>query len=221
MEKERDVRLVRFDLRLRVGADGDPFDNELHNAWAALPENTVIRNDWLRRRLLLGHILERDGLTELLSAISRIAPPAGQARAQPPVTSPLRQPPLQAASADFLPPEPDPPPMPAAAPKASARQQLGGLLPTISVPKEKKSEKAEQNAPPANAPAQAKAPAQVAAKPALPSAANPDRAAATRASTGPAKETPEKKTNNTAAENGDTTTPPKGKTRPALAGDQG
>ena len=110
MEKDRDVRLVRFDLRLRVGADGDPFDNELHNAWAALPENTVIRNDWLRRRLLLGHILERDGLTELLAAIGRIAPPAGTAPAPRSGGSvPSSAPAMRAASADFLPPDPEPP----------------------------------------------------------------------------------------------------------------
>ncbi len=149
MEKERDVRLVRFDLRLRVGADGDPFDNELHNAWASLPENTVIRNDWLRRRVLLGHILERDGLTELLSAISRIAPAAGTQTADPlPPSRPAPSPAagarpahgLQPAAADFLPPEPEAPPAPAAPPRASARQQLGGLLPTIA-PSERKEEK--------------------------------------------------------------------------------
>ncbi len=137
MEKERDVRLVRFDLRLRVGADGDPFDNELHNAWASLPENTVIRNDWLRRRLLLGHILEREGLTELLSVIGKLTGSAPSAASQsvPPPVVPAR--PSAPAAADFLPPSMEPAPLQNVPKKPSARSQLGGLLPSIkSEPKE-------------------------------------------------------------------------------------
>lgn len=170
MDKERDVRLVRFDLRLRVGTDGDPLDNELHDAWSRLPENTVIRNDWLRRRLLLGHILEREGLTQLFSAIGQlgVAPQSATPQAGAP-TAPPQAPAFTGgptAVADFLPPVAEPEPAPAPV-KPSARNQLGGLLPAIPVVAEQGKPDngagqaaAEKEAPAKEAPAQAGAKAE-------------------------------------------------------------
>lgn len=73
MTADRDLKVARLALRLHVGQDGDPLDNDILSAYESLPESTIIRNDWIRRRLVIGHLLEREGISGLLAVIGSLS----------------------------------------------------------------------------------------------------------------------------------------------------
>lgn len=141
MSADRDLRVARLALRLHVGEDGDPLDNDILDAFEALPESTIIRNDWIRRRLVIGHLLEREGISGLLAVIGGLsgtaAVPAADTSPSPTVdeTDDL-------ASAGFEPPEFNDGPAaeigqrvsaPAPVEASSAKKKMFGLMPVIPV----------------------------------------------------------------------------------------
>lgn len=142
MSEDRDRRVARLGLRLHVGEDGDPLDNDILEAYESLPESTIIRNDWIRRRLVIGHLLEREGISGLLAVIGGLS-----GGAQPTVAAPR---PVE-------PPEPEVPPelppfkipefnegpaaeiehrvsAPAQKPDTTVKKKMLGLMPAISLP---------------------------------------------------------------------------------------
>lgn len=142
MSADRDLRVARLALRLHVGEDGDPLDNDILAAFEALPDSTIIRNDWIRRRLVIGHLLEREGISGLLAAIGGLS---GGAVAAPerPRAAPERVDEPEPVPAGYQAPEFHDGPaaeigqrVGAPAPKeaSSAKKKMFGLMPVISIP---------------------------------------------------------------------------------------
>ncbi len=130
---DKDTRVARMALRLHVGAEGDPLDNEILQAWEALPDSSIIRNDWLRRRLVIGHILEREGLTSLLAVIgdlSRGVTPAVTARAPEPPAPRIEMPVFDDGPAPEISSRASAP-APATARAGNAKKKVGGLMPIL------------------------------------------------------------------------------------------
>lgn len=141
MPSDRDLKVARLALRLHVGEDGDPLDNDILNAYEALPESTIIRNDWIRRRLVIGHLLEREGISGLLAVIGNLS--GGSATPiEPSSTAGFASSESDAVPAAYKAPEFNDGPaaeieqrVSAPAPKeaSSAKKKMFGLMPVIPV----------------------------------------------------------------------------------------